>query len=280
MLGLTCLVGGPRFALAEPFEGLRLIYHATFGNGSLNSGVDYLGFGPLKPASHAVPNSDPSWTPEKGDIVLQVTRPADLASGLVSSGLFATPVEFGQGSIFGMKATFVAPQGPHGVGTIFAVVVGATTGSEIDSDANQRAGASLQVRGNGARLNVPGASPAINLPDLPQEIYDAIFDEKNPRPFTLELTIDRVVGQGEASLKVDGFDLVQSVQFGVFKADSGPVITAVGPALAIANGPGQSASVRLRDFQIFARRRIDSNGFGDLCPPEFGCRLWPSSGEN
>jgi hypothetical protein len=49
-------------------------------------------------------------------------------------------------------------------------------------------------------------------------------------------------------------DQVFSLSFTLadFLADSGPVITAVGPGIAVnANGPGQTASVHVRDFRIY-----------------------------
>jgi hypothetical protein len=37
-----------------------------------------------------------------------------------------------------------------------------------------------------------------------------------------------------------------------FLADGGPTITAVGPGIAVnSNGPGQTASVHVRDFRIY-----------------------------
>jgi hypothetical protein len=37
-----------------------------------------------------------------------------------------------------------------------------------------------------------------------------------------------------------------------FLADGGPVITAVGPGIAVnSNGPGQTASVHIREFRIY-----------------------------
>lgn len=254
---------------------LQLAYHATFGNGSLESGVDPLAIGALKEGASDVPNSDPQHLYEAGAATLAVTRPPELSSGLVGSSLYATPVSFGQGSIFRISGTFYAPVGPHDPGSVFAVVVAAKTGSEVERGSDLRAGATLQVRGSGARLNVPGASPPVNLPNVPQAIYDAIFDPKNPTAFTLELLVDRIAGRGEATLKVRDYKFSQSVQFALFKADSGPPITAVGTALAIASGPDERASVKVTDFELFVPRTELPGGLANPCPADFGCVEWP-----
>jgi hypothetical protein len=104
-------------------------------------------------------------------------------------------------------------------------------------------------------LNVVGASSPVNLPNVPQKVYDAIFDPVHPHSFILEFVIDRVSGAGEATLIAKHW--VQSVPFqpSALKAFSGPNITAVGVSIALASGSGQSASVRVTDFQIFAVRR-------------------------
>jgi hypothetical protein len=50
-------------------------------------------------------------------------------------------------------------------------------------------------------------------------------------------------------------DQVFSLSFTLkdFLADGGPTITAVGPGVAVnANAPGQTASVQVRDFRIYA----------------------------
>jgi len=239
---------------AEASQGLRLVYHATFGNGSLSSGVDPLAIGPMKPGDSQVANTNPFWTAEKGGITLGITRPLAMITGPVGAGLFGTPVDFDQGSVLGLRATFVAPVGPHQTGTQFAAAVGARTGGMHDLPAEIRTVAALQVRANGARLNVVGASAPANLPNMPQTVYDAIFDPVDPLPFTLEIVIDRVSGSSEARLEAGGW--VESVRFqsAGFQPLSGPSITAVGVSIAIASGAGETASVHVRDFQIFAAR--------------------------
>jgi hypothetical protein len=242
-------------ASATQSEGLRLVYHATFGNGSLGSGVDPLAIGPMKAGDSQVANTSPTWTAGQGGFTLGITRPAGI-TGPVGAGLFATPVVFDQGSVLRLRATFVAPVGPHQSGTQFAAAVGARTGGIHDLPGEIRTVAALQVRGTGARLNVVGASAPPNLPNIPQAVYDAIFDPVDPQPFVLQILIDRVSGAGEASLKAG--DWVESVSFqsAAFRPNSGPSITAVGVSIAVASGADETASVGVRDFQIFAARRV------------------------
>ena len=118
--------------------------------------------------------------------------------------------------------------------------------------ADTRITATLQIRRAGARLNVVGASSPLNLPNVPQEIYDAIFDPIDPQPFALELLVDLTTGDGSAALLVGESVFFGDFQLTAFDSDAGPPITAVGPSIAIANAPGLSASVRVRDFKIFA----------------------------
>ena len=268
-------------ASASRFDELQLVYHATFANGSLVSGIDPLNLGPLKFGDTGQEGIDPSWTPTSGDYLVGVTRPAALTSpGAAATGIFAAPVNFDVGSVVGLRATFIAPVGPHSSTDIWAVALIVRPGGIDPLIDFPRAAATLQVRGATARLNTPGASVPGNLPFLPQELYDAIFSPTNPQPFTLELLVDRKTGRGEASLKIG--ETVYSHQFEYldFKADSGPVISNVGANIAIANAPGQRASVRIRDIQIFSTRTSKEAESGDpLCPAEFGCRAAPPTGQ-
>lgn len=275
----AALLGGTVPLAAEPAAHLQLGYLASFGNGSLEPSVDRSGIGPLKRGDTQIAHTNPAWTPQNGTIKLSITRPAALVGGgPVSTGLFATPVSFDVGSVVGLRATFIAPTGPHSIGSGWGVTVGARTGGSGDFFAETRVAATLNVRADGARLNVVGSSVPPNLPNVPQDIYDAIFDPIDPQPFTLELVVDRITGVGQASLKVGEFVVSHSFQFAAFKADSGPLITALGPSIAIASGPGQSASVRVRDFEILLPRAEAPNPAAAECPPgwaEFNCRAVP-----
>ena len=230
-------------------KDLQLAYLATFGNGSLKSSVDRIGVGALKSGGSQVANSNPLWTPQTGRILLGITGPA--AGGPVSAGLFATPVNFATGSIFGLRATFHAPIGSHEAGAQWAVSLGARTGGEDDLPAETRVAATFQIRADGARLNAVGAITPINLPNVHQDVYDAIFNPTDPEPFTLELLIDRVTGASNVTLKAGGFVIARNFQPAGFPPNAGPAITAVGPSIAITKGPGESASVQVSDFEIF-----------------------------
>lgn len=260
---------------AEKPEHLQLAYVANLASGSYDSSLDRLDIGPLQPGHSQVAGSNPEWMPAPGAVTLAITRPAQYTGGPVAAGLWATPVDFGQGSIFGMRATFISPAGPHQTGNIWAVTIAARTGDADDFFPETRVAVTLQVRGDGARLNVPGAAVAPNLPNLPQAVYDAIFDATDPQPFTLEAVIDRVTGVGRASLQVGETKVTHEFQFLAFKPDSGPAITAIGPTIAIANAAGQSASVRVRNFEMLLPKGEDANPAATGCPPgwaEFNCR--------
>ncbi len=128
------------------------------------------------------------------------------------------------------------------------MVLAVRTGNERHLATETLAAADLQVRADGARLNAPGASVGLNLPNVPQDVYDALVGGST---FTLELLVDRVTGVGNAALHVGSFEVSRTFTYAAFTATGGPTITAIGPTLAIANGPGQRASVRVLDFQVF-----------------------------
>lgn len=243
---------------AATFADTKLVYNASFGDYSLSPSLDTHEFGVLQPGDTGVTGANPTVTTGDGEVVLSVTRPADLASGVVvASGLYATPVTFGPGTILGLQGTFIGPLGPT-TGGWAAAVLNARTGDERDLPGETRVNASLNVRpGETARLNVPFGATSQTSVDLPPPVYDAIF--RHDEPFTLQLLIDRVSGNGTASLKVGDFPVLsRTFQLSQFQANSGPDIKAVGPAVANANAPGQ-VSVRVRGFRIYEGQR--------RCPP-------------
>jgi len=271
------LIGSAVTVAAGPFEKLQLAYHATFGNGSLDSGVDTLGVGELVLSDADVDGSDPEWTPSNGEYLLEVTRPEGPVVGPVAAGIFAVPLVFGTNAVVGAEATFIQPTGPHDSAAQWAVTVGARTGGEKDLASELRTVATVTVRGSTARLNVVGASPSVNMPNMPQAMYDAIFDPDDPKPFTIRLLINRKTGIGHASITVKGMTSETTFQSGPFPAGSGPDITAIGPTIANARSVGQRVSVRLRDFKIFTEGAAANSIFADDCPADFGCRRWPKS---
>jgi hypothetical protein len=232
---------------------LRLAYQASFPNGSLEPSLDLLSAGAMQPGDTGIAGSDPTLTPLPGEFLISVHRPADLSPDFIPSmGLWATPVDFGPGSVSRIGATFIAPVGPLPGGG-FAIGVNAKTGGKDDLFADTRIAVTVNVRpGFLVRFGVPFGSAEPARVVLPQAVKDAMFSSTDPQPFTIELTIDRIHGTGTAKLTV--IDQVFSVPFVLsdFLAASGPSITAVGPGIAVnSNAPGQTASVHVRNFRIY-----------------------------
>jgi hypothetical protein len=202
-----------------------------------------------------IPNSDPTVSTAPGEVVVSIHRPADLSPDFTpAETIWATPVNFGPGSVMRLKATFRAPVGPiPGGGWAFGL--NARTGAKDDLATETRIAVTVNVRpGFLARFGVAFGStepfPARIV--LPQAIKDAIFSTTDPQPFTMELTVDRIHGTATAKLTV--LDQVFTVPFVLadFRADGGPVITAVGPGIAVNPfAPGETASVHVRDFRIY-----------------------------
>jgi len=237
-----------------PPAHLELSYLASFPNGSLQPSVDKLGLGPMQIGHTDVAGIDPIATPQNGTFFLGITNPS-AAFQETYSGLFVTPVEFGTGTLFSVRASFIRPAGPTSEGDLWAVCIMVRTGGAVASINEPRAGVTLQVRDGGVRLNLPGAKPALDLENLEQDRFEAVFDPDDPAPITLELLVDRISGRGEASVQIGDFPKVSgSSMFKDFKVDSGPAITAVGPAIAVARPAGTKASVQVRDFRLFVPR--------------------------
>jgi hypothetical protein len=99
---------------------------------------------------------------------------------------------------------------------------------------------------------VVGATAPANQLNLAQPIYDSIFDPNNPEPFTLYLLVNRATGNGTAKLTVGSYTTSVDFLLADFQPNAGPPITAVGPSIAVSNGPGRSASITVRDFWIYS----------------------------
>lgn len=253
--GLPEVIRGIPSSSSTASSELRLAYQATFPNGSLASSVDKLRIGPMLPGDTGIENSNPTIEKRPGEIFLSISRPVGLAPDLIPAmGVWATPVDFGPGSVSRIRATYIAPIGPIPGGG-FAIGINAKTGNQNDLTTDTRIAVTVNIRpGFVVRLNVPFGATAPTAMPLPQAAKDAIFSATDPQPFTIELTMDRVEGTGLAKLTVA--DQVYSLEFTLadFRADGGPAITAVGPGLAVnANAPGQTASVRVRDFRIYTK---------------------------
>lgn len=234
---------------------LRLAYLASFPNGSLEPSVDKLDAGPMVPGDSLIPDSNPTVSALPGEVLVSIHRPLGLSpDDIPSESIWATPVDFGPGSVVRIRATYIAPVDPYATTGGFAIGLVARTGAKDDLASETKVATTVNVRPNQlVRLNVPFGSVETRNMVLPQAVKDAIFSTTDPQPFTLELTIDRKAGTGTAKLMV--IDQVFSLSFTLadFLADDGPVITALGPGIAVnSNGPGQTASVHVRDFRIYA----------------------------
>ena len=236
---------------------LQLAYQASFPNGSFGSSVDKLNIGPMVPGDTGIPGTSPITTPLPGEMLVSIHRPVDLSPDVIpAESIWATPVEFGPGSVFRARATFVAPVGPLPGGG-FAMGLIAKVGDEDDIQTEPKIGVTVNVRPGflvrfGASFG--NAEPARVV--LPDDVKNAIFSTTDPVPFTIELTVDRAVSPAKATGKLTVGDQVFSVPFVLseFLADSGPVVTTIGPGIAVnSNGPGQTASVHIRDFRIYAK---------------------------
>jgi len=234
---------------------LQLAYLASFPGGSLAPELDKLSFGAMVPGDPLIPDSDPTVTAGQGDIIVSIHRPLELSPDDIPSESVFTPVSFGPGSIVRIKATFIAPVGPYTTTGGFAIGLGGRTGAKDDLPGETRVFTTINVRPNQVvRFNVPFGSVETRNTVLPQAVKDAIFSATDPQPFTLELTINRATSPATGTAKLTVIDQVYTLSFTLadFLSDGGPTITAVGPGIAVnANGPGQTASVHIRDFQIY-----------------------------
>lgn len=230
-----------------------LAYLATFPNGTLQPSIDRLEAGAMQPGDTLIPNSNPTFAPLQGEYRVGITRPVDLSPDLVSAAsLWATPINFGPGSILRLRATFIAPVGPLPGGG-FAIGLVAKVGNKDDLQGEANIGVTVNVRpGFLVRFGASVGSAAPARVVLPDAVSEAIFSSTDPAPFTVELTVDRKNGTATGKLTVG--DQIFTVPFvpSFFLANSGPVITAAGPGIAVnSNGPGQTASVHVRDFRIY-----------------------------
>lgn len=233
-----------------PSEKLKLAYQATFPNGSFEPSVDHLGIGPML-FGHSPIAVNPAVEPLPGELLISVTRPNSFPNTVTATAaMFATPVNFGPGSVSRASATFRAPVGPMVTGG-WAVMVEASSGDEQDLSNEKRVVATLRVPPGGEiRLNVPFGATTQTFLVLPTEIRDDIFSSVSPKPFTLGLTIDRIAGTGKAELRVEDDVFFRDFILQSLGAD-GPTIGAMAAGVGMGASPGQTVSVHLRDFRIF-----------------------------
>ena len=155
---------------------LRLAYVASFPSGSLEPSVDHLGAGALVPGDPLIPDSNPTVSALPGEVLVSIHRPIGLSPDLIpSESLWATPVDFGPGSVVRLTATFRAPVGPIPGGG-FAFGMNARTGAKDDLPTETRIATTINVRpGFLVRLNVPFGATQGTAMVLPAAVRDAMF---------------------------------------------------------------------------------------------------------
>jgi hypothetical protein len=233
----------------------QLSYLASFPKGSLEPALDKLNAGPMWAGDPLIPGSNPTISAAPGEVVVSIHRPLGLSPDDIPSESIFAAADLGPGSIARIRTTFIAPVGPYATTGGFAIGLGARTGGKDDLATETKVFATVNVRPNQlVRFQIPFGSVEPRNVVLPQAVKDAIFSTTDPQPFTIELTIDRVLGKGTAKLMV--IDQVFALDFTLadFLADGGPTITAVGPGIAVnSNGPGQTASVHIREFRMYTK---------------------------
>jgi hypothetical protein len=234
---------------AQPADQLQLAYLVNFHNDSLEPSVDRHNFTAMVKGDSEIANSNPAWDGQGGALEMAITLPSG-ATDPASAGVFTTPVNFAQGSKFAIEATFVRPDGPHDPNDLWAVALTARTGSAPDLPTLTRAGATLQVRADKARLNAPGVTPPLNLDNLDSATYNRVFRSNGPAQFTLTFLVDRSTGKATAGLKVGDLVVSKQSNLTVFQAASGDPITSVGAAIVVARGADKKATVQIREFRI------------------------------
>lgn len=249
---VTVLMGAlPSFVPGVLTGKARWLYQGGFTTLDLPPRLDPLGLGPLRQVMTANLVADagsvtsleaaPALGPE-GAVRLSLTRPASITNGLMGFGaaVYPLPQEY---RILRISATFFLPEGPHGAGDSWAVVVHAGEGSDPDpTTGNSLIAVTLQSAFNttgmpgapGARMNtVGGALPggaygsgAGAGPWLNGDVFTALFPAgiaaarpsgdatgttvEPPLPrkpvFTLEVDLYRGARIGYARLFVHAWD--------------------------------------------------------------------------
>ena len=217
----------------EPVN-LTLAYLASFQNGSFDPSLDKLNAGPMLPGDTQIPDSDPIVSFAPGEVVVSIHRPVDLSPDVIpAESVWTTPVDFGPGSIFRIRATYIAPVGPLPGGG-FAIGLIAKVGNNDDIQTEPKIGATVNVRpGFLVRFGASFGNTEPARVVLPDEVKNAIFSTTDPVPFTIDLTVDRTKSPATATAKLMVLDQVFTVPFELseFLADSGPTVSSVGPGI-------------------------------------------------
>jgi len=238
---------------------LQLAYHATFTGGSLDCFMDRIRPTPqaLQKGDGQVPGETVSFTGGTQGLVLGLTAPSPIPpipghaaddTQTPSVGVFSTGLNYGPGTFFSARATFKAPNGPFGDGA-WAVGLNARTGGKDDLWSEHRLNVTLKFKKGAASLNVFDDGASAGTSPVPAGFYKSIISSS--QPFTIELIVNRMPGLGAAILTTAGAAPV-TLQFALknFGPKSGPVVNAIGPALATCCVEAMPLSVELTDFQI------------------------------
>lgn len=245
--------------LVQGAPALQLAYHAIFPGGSLSCFLDRIHPTPqaLQQGDGQVPGAAVTLTPGTQGLVLGLTAPAPIPpipghaandTQTPSVGVFSTGLNYGPGTFFSARATFIRPRGLFS-GAAWAVTLNARTGGNNDPWSEARLNVTLKFKKGAASLNAFDSGAAAGTKTVPAGVYSSIVTSS--QPFTIELMVSRKTGKGAAILTTAGSDPV-TLQFALsnFGPKSGPIIQAVGPALATCCLASVPLSVELTDFQI------------------------------
>lgn len=247
-------------------DNIQQIYNATFSDGSLNPAIDAFGIGALQFGHSELNNPEPTFT-LNGDLALSVVLPPEglsiapraimpppvpTLSG-VTAGVFATPLPFDTNKPFVLQGTYVGPQGP--ADGLWAIGILARTGGAEDLTINTQVATTMQFNKKSpgsARLNVPLGATTHTPVDLFPNAYSAL-DPLYSTTITLTLYLHRQSDFGSATLTIEGYPtLSTSFSLKDFLPTSGPAITAVGTVIANQSAYGETVSVRVQNFGIWA----------------------------
>ena len=238
---------------------LKLAYHAIFTGGTSSCFLDRIHTPPQAPqeGDGQVPGQTRTFTPTSRGLVIGLTAPKPIPpiaghapddTQTPSAGVFATGLNYGPGTFFSTRATFVAPRGLFD-GAAWAVTLNARTGGSNDLGSEARLNVTLKFKKGTASLNAYDGGTKANSTDIPKDVYTSIVSSL--QPFTMEMMVSRKTGRGAAVLTTAGSAPVM-LQFALtnFGKKSGPVVQAVGPAIATCCLEAVPLSVELTDFQI------------------------------
>jgi hypothetical protein len=283
----------PKFS-ASPLGGVpgatpfQTAYHATFPSGRLDCGyMDRIHSTPqpMKPGDGKVAGATVTDSPiTTGGRLLGLTPPNPIPDDKTpSAAISSTDLPFGPGTVFTARATFRNPIGPHLAPAAdhtnaWALSISARDGNEADLATDNRLAVTFKVKNQTATLNIvdTGYSGPPRSKSVDPAIYASIFGTSgaSPKPFTIELYVNRQTGKGSASLAGPAVEAAGAgsvdLPFDIyaFPPTSGPIIKALGPTIANCCAWGQAVNVEITDFEIRTPVRSGSLPRGDRPIPK------------